>query len=189
MSRGLWSLIRCGGWLAGLSCSVRLTLVKVMASMMETQPVSDEAVEIIHTQLLPLATVLTLSTSEAVSLLGRGGAPYQPDVRNLDDLIRLAKALFRLGPQYVLLKGDQLPLTSNLEVPKSDLDKQIIVAVSYDGTDVSLIKTAYVAMGIPLGSDYALARRSSTPQTMIPPDTDYSQLQSLRISPLVMEYH
>ncbi|KAF6227586.1 hypothetical protein HO173_012115 [Letharia columbiana] len=71
--------------------------------------------------------------------------------------LRLAKALHSLGPDFVLLKGGQLPLTANLDVPKHDSDKQVIVDVLYDGTDVSLIKTAYVGASLPLGVEYAFA--------------------------------
>ncbi|KAF6219465.1 hypothetical protein HO133_003932 [Letharia lupina] len=134
-----------------------VVLDPVVVSMSGTQLLSDEAVHIIHTQLLPLTTVLTLSISEAVLLLDKAGALHQPDVRNLDDLTHLAKALHSLGPDFVLLKGGQLPLTGNLDVPKHDSDKQVIVDVLYDGTDVSLIKTAYVGASLPLGVEYAFA--------------------------------
>lgn len=141
--------------------------------MSGTRLLSDEAVHIIHTQLLPLTTVLTLSISEAVLLLDKAGALQQPDIRNLDDLTRLAKALHSLGPDFVLLKGGQLPLTANLDVPKHDSDKQVIVDVLYEGTDVSLIKTAYVGRGLPLGPEYAFACMLSTSETMSTPNIEF----------------
>lgn len=138
--------------------------------------------QIFHTQLLPLTTVLSLNIPEAVSLLGKTRAHYQPDIRNLDNLIHVAKELHSLGPRYVLLKGGHLPLTEKLEVPKSGLDKQIIVDVLYDGTDISLIKTAYDVTGIPLGGGYAFACKFSASEAMIFPNSDCHQLQSLPIS-------
>ena len=90
-------------------------------------------------------------------LLKKAGAINQPNVRNLDDLVRLAKTLHSHGPQYILLKGGHLPLTQSLGVPNSDSDKQIIVDVLYDGTDVSLFKTPYFTSEMPLGAGNAFA--------------------------------
>lgn len=142
-----------------------LTFVKVIARM----PLAQEAVLRITTELLPLTTILTLNIAEALwfarsTKLSWDDMPEHPKQSNdedLDYLIRLTKALHRLGPQYVLLKGGQLPLTANLEVPESDLDKQVVVNVLYNGTDVSLIKTPYFGKGVPQGADYAVARMFS----------------------------
>ena len=141
--------------------------------------------QVFLTELLQLTTVLTLSISEAVLLLKMAVSSYEkPEIRTLDDLIHLTEALYSLGPEYVLLKGDQLPLTGNLEVPRDDSDRQIVVNFLYDGTDVSLIKTAYTVPNTPRRSRYALACMLSTSENMILPTKNCSQLQSLRISPL-----
>ncbi|KAL9070143.1 MAG: hypothetical protein Q9161_005095 [Pseudevernia consocians] len=116
------------------------------------------AVGVFLKDLLQLTTVLTLSISEAVLLLKMAASSYKkPEIRTLDDLIHLTEALYSHGPEYVLLKGDQLPLTGNLEVPRDDSDRQIVVNFLYDGTDVSLIKTAYTVTNTLRGSRYALA--------------------------------
>ena len=141
--------------------------------------------QVFLTELLQLTTVLTLSISEAVLLLRMAPPSYKkPEIRTLDDLIHLTEALYSLGPEYVLLKGDQLPLTGNLEVPRDDSDRQFIVNFLHDGTDVSLIKTAYTVTSTPRRSGYALACMLSTSESMIIPTNNCSQLQSLRISPL-----
>lgn len=111
--------------------------------------------------------MLTLSISEAVFLLKKAETSYQRETRSLDGLIHLAEALYGLGPEYVLLRGDELPLTGNLEPPKHDSDKLVLVDVLYDGTDAILIKTAYVASGIRQGAASALACRLSASETMI----------------------
>ena len=101
--------------------------------------------------------MLVLSIPEALLLLKKAGAINQPNVRNLDDLVHLAKTLHSHGPRYVLLKGGHLPLTQSLEVPSSDSDKEIIVDVLYDGTDVSLFKTPYITSEMPRGAGHAFA--------------------------------
>lgn len=122
-------------------------------------------------------------------MLFENAGASKPNIRNLDDLIRCAKALHSLGPQYILLKGGQLPLNGNLEVPNYDIDKRVIVDVLSDGTDVSLFKTSFVVTGLPQGTRYALARTLSTSEAMVSQNNDRPQLQSLRISPLGTPYH
>lgn len=134
---------------------LRLTLVQFIGSTPETR--------VFYTQLLPLTTVLTISIPEAVRLLNKAEALYQSDIRSLDDLVHLAKVLHSLGPGYVFLRGGHLPLTRNLEVPKYDIDKEVIVDVLYDGTDVSLIKTAYINTDILRDVGYVFSGMLLTP--------------------------
>ena len=106
----------------------------------------------------------------AVKLFNNAGFSDQMDLRNLDDFFNLAKALHGLGPRYFLLKGDQLPLTENLEVPNHNSDKQIIVNILYDGKDISLSKTAF---NPPIGlwrDQYALACELLILEDMISPN-------------------
>ena len=117
--------------------------------------------------------MLILSIPEALLLLKKAGAINQPNVRILDDLVHLAKTLHSHGPQYILLKGGHLPLTQNLQGPNSDPDKQIIVDVLYDGTDVSLFKTPYIASEMPLGAGDGFAGMSSIPEAMISQSNDH----------------
>lgn len=109
---------------------------------------------------------------------------YHPDIRNLHELVHLAKELHGLGSQYVLLKGDHLPLHENLEAPRGELDKQMVVDVFYDGKDVRLHGATCITTGGPQGDRYALACTLSIPEAMVSSNNERPQLQSLRISPL-----
>ena len=164
--RGRWSGMTAS-FFSFLSSGLRLTLNKVRSFIGKSQPLSDEALQIYHTLLLPLTTMLILSVPEALLLLKKAGAINQPNVRNLDDLVRLAKTLHSHGPRYILLKGGKLPLTESLEVPNSDSEKQIIVDVYYDGTDISLFKTPYISSEMPLGAGQAFAGMLSIPETIV----------------------
>ena len=115
---------------------------------------------------------MVLSIPEALLLLKKAGAINQPNVRNLDDLVHLAKTLHSHGPQCILLKGGHLPLTQSLEVPNSDSDKQTIVDVLYDGTNVSLFKTPYITSEMPLGAGHAFAGMLSILEAIIPQSND-----------------
>ena len=66
------------------------------------EPIGDEAVAMLRAELLPLATVLTASASEAGALLGTD-APT-----TLDEMSDAARALAGLGPSWVLLSGGQI---------------------------------------------------------------------------------
>ena len=141
---------------------LKLTLVQFIGSTHETG--------VFYTQLLPLTTVLTSSIPEAVQLLNKAEALYQSDIRSLDDLVNLAKALHSLGPGYVLLRGTHLPLTRNFEVPRYDIDKEVIVDVVYNGTDVSLIKTAYINTEFLRGAGSVFACMFLTPEAAVFPE-------------------
>ena len=110
-----------------------------------------------QTELLQLTSVLTLGISEAVLLLKEVGGSSQREVRNLDDLVCLTKAVHSLGPEYVLVKGDGIPLIESLEVSECGFEKELAINVLYDGIDVSVFKTANAALRTPQGAGSALA--------------------------------
>jgi hydroxymethylpyrimidine/phosphomethylpyrimidine kinase len=62
----------------------------------------QEAVDALRTRLLPLATVVTPNLPEACALL------EIPEIHYAEEMEHVARALHRLGPKYVLLKGGHL---------------------------------------------------------------------------------
>ena len=135
-------------------------------------------------ELLQLTTVLTLGISEAVLLLKEAGGYSHREVSNLDDLVCLSKALHALGPEYVLVKGDGIPLLGSSEVSECGFVKELAINVLYDGIDVSVFKTAHAALRTPQGAGSALACMSSIPEAISFPNSKRVQLQSPRTSPL-----
>lgn len=131
-----------------------------------------------------MTTVLMLGISEAVLLLKEAGGSSQQKVSNLDDLVCLTKALHGLGPEYVLVKGDGLPLTGSLEAPESGFDMELVVGVLYDGIDASIFKTAHATPRTPQVSGCALACMPSIPEAIILPNSKCVQLQSPQTLPL-----
>ena len=69
--------------------------------------ISAEGAEVLRSELVPLATVLTPNIAEAAQLLGR------PVARTLDDMREQALALQALGPQAVVMTGGGLPDTED----------------------------------------------------------------------------
>lgn len=65
-----------------------------------------EAVEVLRHDLLPLATLLTPNLAEAELLSGVA-------IQSLADMKEAARAIYQMGPRYVLVKGGHLPGNAN----------------------------------------------------------------------------
>jgi hydroxymethylpyrimidine/phosphomethylpyrimidine kinase len=108
----------------------------------------ESAVKTLCKDLLPKTYLLTPNIPEANLILQEAGQKAV-DVKVLDGLKELAIALQSLGPEYVLVKGGHLPLTSDYKVAKSGADKKIVVNVlwgndSKTGEEVmEVIETPY----------------------------------------------
>lgn len=88
----------------------------------------DAAVKTLCNDLLPETYILTPNIPEAKLILQESGRE-QSEIRNVDDLIDLARAIHRLGVKYVLLKGGHIPLTAKYEIAALDEQKEIVVNV------------------------------------------------------------
>jgi hydroxymethylpyrimidine/phosphomethylpyrimidine kinase len=93
-----------------------LVLDPVMVAKSGDRLLRADAVDALRSLLLPLATVVTPNLPEAGDLLG-GSAPQTPG-----EMREAARALHRLGPQAVLMKGGHLA-------------GDRLVDVLFDGTD------------------------------------------------------
>jgi hydroxymethylpyrimidine/phosphomethylpyrimidine kinase len=79
-----------------------LVVDPVMIAKGGTPLLKQEAIDALRTRLLPLATVLTPNLPEACALLDI------PEIHDVQEMEYVARALHRLGPKYVLLKGGHL---------------------------------------------------------------------------------
>ena len=70
----------------------------------------DEAVKALIQELLPLATVITPNLPEAEKILG-----CEPIIQ-IAEMEKAAKALFELGPTYVVLKGGHLENAAAIDI-------------------------------------------------------------------------
>ncbi|KAA6412830.1 MAG: thiamine biosynthesis (Thi-4) [Lasallia pustulata] len=148
----------------------------VMVSTTGAQLLSKDAVRSLRERMLPLATVLTPNVPEANLLLRNAGHEIS-DPQTFDDIVDVAKALHRLGPKYVLLKGGHLPLTKDRKISSRDADKHTVIDILYDGTTTTLIESDYfhsknthgtgcslasaIACNLALGQDVPQAVRSA----------------------------
>jgi hydroxymethylpyrimidine/phosphomethylpyrimidine kinase len=102
-----------------------------MISTSGSQLLPQNAIQHVHTNLLPLTTVLTPNIPEAKLLLGNAGEPSVSEPQNVDEMIELAKKVQGLGAKAVLLKGGHLPFTSERVRANSPDEARIVVDVLY----------------------------------------------------------
>ena len=114
------------------------------------------AVKTLIEELLPLTTILTPNIPEAQLLLNSAGI-HSSEIRTLDDLVAMAKAVRNLGPQYVLLKGGHLPLTKDRVVPTKDEEKHVVVDILYDGESITLFESDFIVSKNTHGTGCSLA--------------------------------
>ena len=113
-----------------------------MVSTSGAQLLPNEALRCLREKLLPLATVLTPNIPEARLLVQDAGEDVQqPEC--LEDIIELAKAVHKLGPRYVLVKGGHLPLTQDHTASSAKDENRFVFDVLFDGKDMVLLKTNY----------------------------------------------
>ena len=81
----------------------RLVVDPVMVAKGGDPLLAPEAREALIEELLPLATVVTPNHHEAQVLTGL-------QIHTVDDMRRAARAIHRMGPRYVVVKGGHLPV-------------------------------------------------------------------------------
>jgi hydroxymethylpyrimidine kinase/phosphomethylpyrimidine kinase len=113
-----------------------------MVSTSGSQLLPKEAVRELREHLLPHTTVLTPNVPEALLLLSDAGLRADAP-RNVDSLIRVAKAVQSLGPKFVLLKGGHLPLKNDGSMAKTDAERELMVDILYGQGETTRIETAY----------------------------------------------
>lgn len=113
-----------------------------MVSTSGAQLLPNESLHCLREKLLPLATVLTPNIPEARLLLQNAGEDVKISER-LEDIIELAKAVHKLGPSYVLVKGGHLPLNRDHAVCSGNDEKRFVFDVLFDGKDTVLLKTDF----------------------------------------------
>lgn len=127
-----------------------------MVSTSGSQLLPQNAVCKLREDLLPLATILTPNVPEALLLLSDAGTTVH-DPQDLESLISIAKAVQKLGPRYVLLKGGHVPLRSDGSVAKTEDERQLMVDILYGDGMVMKIETAYLKSRNTHGTGCSLA--------------------------------
>jgi hydroxymethylpyrimidine/phosphomethylpyrimidine kinase len=95
------------------------------------------ALHILHTRLLPLATIVTPNVPEALRLLENtspeNDALIARGVRNVDDLEAVGRAIRRLGPRWVLVKGGHCPFRADGTAAGAEGERERVVDVLVGG--------------------------------------------------------
>ena len=88
---------------------------------------NPDAIDVMITDLFPLATLITPNKAEAELLLSHCRSEPYPVIQNLDEMLVASKACLDLGPSAVLLKGGHLAVTFAEVRDLSNRHKEITV--------------------------------------------------------------
>ncbi|WP_222599348.1 bifunctional hydroxymethylpyrimidine kinase/phosphomethylpyrimidine kinase [Aquibacillus kalidii] len=127
-----------------------LVVDPVMIGKMGSQLLADEAIEIVKSELIPLATIITPNKYEAARLLN------VETIETIAELKQAAVELYKLGCQAVLIKGGPMSETATdifydgNEIVELNSSKVDTIHTSGAGCTYSAVITAELAKGTPL---------------------------------------
>ena len=130
-----------------------------MVSTSGAQLLPEDAIKALQQDLLPLTTLLTPNIPEALLILKTAGQTTK-NPTSVDDLIDMGKAVQRLGPRYVLLKGGHLPLAKNSSVSKRHVNSYKIVDILCSEQDTKVYESDYINSKHTHGTGCSLACES-----------------------------
>ncbi|CAN8096851.1 unnamed protein product [Discula destructiva] len=115
-----------------------LVVDPVMIATTGAELLPHAALTALREELLPRATVLTPNVPEARMLLRDAGLEAEAGaeaegggevVRTVADLEAAGRALLRLGPEWVLVKGGHVPFGRDLTVARTEEERAVVVDV------------------------------------------------------------
>lgn len=115
-------IINCVAGLIQQSEVPSIVIDPVMVGKMGSQLLKDEAIQSLVSKIVPLATIITPNLHEAARML-ETNVPETPD-----EMKQVARKLYELGPEYVLVKGGALQ-----DYPAVDM--------LYDGKSITELET------------------------------------------------
>jgi hydroxymethylpyrimidine kinase/phosphomethylpyrimidine kinase len=133
----------------------------VMVSTSGAELLPQDAIEKMLKQLLPLTYILTPNIPEAKLLLTEAGESFE-EPHDVQSMVKLAKAIRNLGPQYVLLKGGHLPLSECVGSSNGPTTRRTIVNI-LQGPDEEpqCFRTQHIESSNTHGTGCSLACRRS----------------------------
>ncbi len=143
---------------------------QVMIATTGAQLLPLSTLQLLRARLLPLATIVTPNVPEALRLLeesttnGDGPEhppPFSDGVRTVADLEAIGRAIRKLGPRWVLVKGGHCPFAADGTVAETEEARERVVDVLVGGEDadgeVVRIETGYCATRHTHGTGCSLA--------------------------------
>lgn len=134
-----------------------------MVSTSGSHLLPESAISTLIDKLLPLTTILTPNLPEAELLLKIAGEDTK-SLENVDDIVRMAKRIQKLGPKYVLLKGGHLPLTKGRLISKSEAEREIVLNVLVSQDEVFTMESEYLHSRNTHGTGCSLACKTRRPR-------------------------
>ena len=115
-----------------------------MVATSGSQLLPQAAVHNLRLRLLPLTTILTPNVPEARLLLENMDPPQDDGspITSVEDIVRQARMVQSLGPEYVLLKGGHVPFATETRIADNEEERRFVfnVLCSKDQTIVFWMK-------------------------------------------------
>lgn len=142
-----------------------------MVATSGSQLLPQTAVRHLRLRLLPITTILTPNIPEAKLLVQDADDSHNEatPIRGVEDIIDLAHRVQALGPEYVLVKGGHVPLTSSLNTATSDAERKTIINVLSSKAQTLVLQMQYQPSRNTHGTGCSLACKSLLlPPLMMP---------------------
>lgn len=95
-------------------------------------------------RMIPDIDLLTPNAPEAIALLQATGNDFPP-VKNIDDLVELARRVKDLGPKNVLVKGGHCAFDAQGNVTEKEEDRVKVINVLYADDGPHFIESSYIS--------------------------------------------
>ncbi|KAK3301655.1 Ribokinase-like protein [Chaetomium strumarium] len=127
---------------------------QVMIATTGAQLLPPEALHILRARLLPRANIVTPNVPEALLLLSDNSSSSHiatttpAAVSNVGDLETLARAIRRLGPKWVLVKGGHCPFRKDGTAARAENERELVVDVLVGEGDGGTEEAAEVVLRV-----------------------------------------
>lgn len=142
------------------------------------QLLPPEAIHVLQSRLLPLATIVTPNIPEALFLLRQsdaGAAAEIGAITKIEDAEAVGRAIRKFGPKWVLVKGGHCPLKKDGTAAKTEEEREMVVDVlvgedAATGNEVVVrLESQYYASRNTHGTGCSLACEFGHASPLLPP--------------------
>lgn len=117
---------------------------QVMIATSGSHLLENSATATLIKRMIPSIDILTPNAPEAIALLQATGTEFHP-VKNVADLVELARQVKELGSKSVLVKGGHCPLDTHGNVTDNEDDRVKVINVLYTDDGPHYIESSYIS--------------------------------------------
>ena len=130
-----------------------------MVATSGSQLLPQAAVRNLRLRILPLTTILTPNIPEAILLLQDVDLlqDHEMPIRSIEDIVRRAREVQSLGPNYVLLKGGHVAFATDSRIAISNAERRFVFNVLCSKDQIIVFRMRYQSSKNTHGTGCSLA--------------------------------